>query len=90
MSCDGTAWAWEQRHVPCPQRLVLLTLGNNYNPEDGTSDTSLGFIAKDTGLDMETVNGCMLALIGAGLVRITRRGFWLNIPGAPGPAEGRR
>lgn len=76
MSVDATRWAWKAQVKNGSQRVVLLSLADRAG-EHHTCYPSLERLAKDTVLNIKTVQKVILELIDLGLVADTgeRKGF---------------
>ncbi len=76
MSVDATRWAWKAQVKNGSQRVVLLSLADRAG-EHHTCYPSLERLAKDTVLNIKTVQKVILELIDLGLIADTgeRKGF---------------
>lgn len=73
MSFRAMAWAWEQRSLSPPDRLVLLALADRHNSETGACFPSLRRVAEDANLSERAVRLALRALEEAGLIKAEPR-----------------
>ena len=71
MSLDASRWAWQQK-LRASLKLVLLALADRAN-EDHTCFPGIARMAKDTGLNRQTIMAAFAALEQSGLLSIERR-----------------
>jgi hypothetical protein len=83
MSTQAFGWAWGQRGLSCEEKMVLLVLGDNHQPDVSRVRCPIKHIEEVSGLYRDTVAACLKTLQARELIEGDEGYYILALPQKP-------